>query len=71
MKPNIVTELPGPRAKQILEKNAEVRYPKKRDVQYVVAKGKGMFQEDPDGNTYLDFAAGIAVLSTGSCHPRW
>ncbi len=70
MKVNIVTELPGPKAKMILAKNEEIRYPKKRDVQYVMAKGMGVFQEDVDGNTFLDFAAGIAVLSTGTCHPR-
>ena len=26
--------------------------------------------EDPDGNQFLDFAAGIAVCSTGHCHPE-
>ncbi len=66
----IITELPGPKAKKIMEKNAEFRYPKKRDIEYVAASGTGVFQEDVDGNTFLDFAAGIAVLSTGSCHPR-
>ena len=25
--------------------------------------------EDVDGNTFLDFAAGIAVVATGHCHP--
>lgn len=70
MKINIVTELPGPKAKKILAKNEEIRYPRKRDIPYVMAKGTGVFQEDVDGNTFLDFAAGIAVLSTGTCHPR-
>jgi 4-aminobutyrate aminotransferase len=70
MRINILTELPGPNAKRILGKNAEFRYPKERNIQYVAERGKGVFQEDVDGNTFLDFAAGIAVLSTGSCHPR-
>jgi 4-aminobutyrate aminotransferase len=26
--------------------------------------------EDPDGNRFLDFAAGIAVVATGHCHPK-
>jgi 4-aminobutyrate aminotransferase len=26
--------------------------------------------EDPDGNRFLDFAAGIAVVATGHCHPQ-
>jgi 4-aminobutyrate aminotransferase len=26
--------------------------------------------EDPDGNRFLDFVAGIAVVATGHCHPK-
>ena len=29
-----------------------------------------MFIEDLDGNTFLDFMAGIAVTNTGHCHPE-
>jgi 4-aminobutyrate aminotransferase len=36
----------------------------------VVARGSGAMVEDVDGNRYLDFMAGIAVLSTGHAHPR-
>jgi 4-aminobutyrate aminotransferase len=36
----------------------------------VVARGEGAVIEDVDGNRFLDFTAGIAVCSTGHCHPR-
>jgi 4-aminobutyrate aminotransferase len=36
----------------------------------VPARGHGAVIEDPDGNLFLDFNAGIAVNSTGHCHPR-
>ena len=33
-------------------------------------RGRGIRVEDADGNEFLDFAAGIAVVSTGHCHPE-
>jgi 4-aminobutyrate aminotransferase len=36
----------------------------------VAEKGEGLWIRDPDGNTFLDFTAGIAVCTTGHCHPR-
>jgi len=36
----------------------------------VAQRGRGVRVEDIDGNEFLDFAAGIAVVSTGHCHPR-
>jgi 4-aminobutyrate aminotransferase len=36
----------------------------------VAKRGKGVAVEDVDGNVFLDFAAGIAVVSTGHCHPE-
>jgi 4-aminobutyrate aminotransferase len=36
----------------------------------VAKRGRGLRIEDPDGNEFLDFAAGIAVVSTGHCHPE-
>ncbi len=33
-------------------------------------RGRGIRVEDVDGNEFLDFAAGIAVTSTGHCHPE-
>src|SRR5262249_40110516 len=41
-----------------------------RSYPLVAARGAGAIVEDPDGNQFLDFAAGIAVVATGHCHPR-
>ncbi|MEW6368607.1 MAG: acetyl ornithine aminotransferase family protein [Acidobacteriota bacterium] len=69
--PMIKTRLPGPKAKEII--NWDQKYVSSsytRDYPLVAHKGKGALVEDPDGNVFLDFAAGIAVTSTGHCHPR-
>ncbi|RME01836.1 MAG: acetyl ornithine aminotransferase family protein [Deltaproteobacteria bacterium] len=69
--PRIVTELPGPKAKRILEIDRRYVSPSyTRDYPLVVERAEGMVIEDPDGNRFLDFAAGIAVTATGHCHPK-
>ena len=69
--PHLVTELPGPNAKRIVELDREFLSPSyTRDYPLVAKFGRGATIEDVDGNTFLDFAAGIAVVSTGHCHPQ-
>jgi len=69
--PQLVTELPGPKAKKIVERDHEVISPSyTRDYPLVAKLGRGAMVEDVDGNTFLDFAAGIAVVATGHCHPQ-
>ncbi len=69
--PHLVTELPGPKAKQLVERDAAVVSPSyTRDYPLVAKIGRGAMIEDVDGNTFLDFAAGIAVCATGHCHPE-
>src|SRR5947208_16181194 len=69
--PRLVTALPGPKAKQVVEYDAKYVSPSyTRDYPLVAKRGHGAMVEDVDGNTFLDFAAGIAVCSTGHCHPR-
>src|SRR5246500_5566680 len=69
--PKLVTALPGPKAKQILERDAKFMSPSfTRDYPLVAKSGRGAMVEDVDGNLFLDFAAGIAVCSTGHCHPK-
>ena len=66
MGPKIVIEPPGPKAKEVLEKNKEYLVTTTQGVPYVVIKrGRGIFVEDVDGNVYIDFASGIGVLNTG------
>jgi 4-aminobutyrate aminotransferase len=68
--PSLVTALPGPQAKKIVEMDHALLSPSyTRDYPFVAKKGRGALVEDVDGNVFLDFAAGIAVVSTGHCHP--
>ena len=69
--PHLITPLPGPKAKQIVERDGQVISPSyTRDYPLVAKRGHGAVIEDVDGNSFLDFAAGIAVVSTGHCHPE-
>ncbi len=62
---------PGPNAKAILARDANVLSPSyARDYGFVMERGKGAEVWDVDGNRYIDFSAGIAVNSTGHCHPE-
>ncbi|HXJ46624.1 MAG TPA: acetyl ornithine aminotransferase family protein [Candidatus Dormibacteraeota bacterium] len=68
--PRLITALPGPKAKNIVERDAKFMSPSfTRDYPLVAKTGRGAMVEDVDGNVFLDFAAGIAVCSTGHCHP--
>jgi 4-aminobutyrate aminotransferase len=65
-----VTELPGPKARAHLEFDHEWTSPSvPRAYPVVPVRGEGCTIEDIDGNLLLDFNAGIAVNSTGHCHP--
>jgi 4-aminobutyrate aminotransferase len=63
--------LPGPIAQTIVERDQKVISPSyPRGYPFVMDHGKGVEVWDVDGNRFLDFAAGIAVNSTGHSHPR-
>ncbi|MCJ7556709.1 MAG: aminotransferase class III-fold pyridoxal phosphate-dependent enzyme, partial [Gammaproteobacteria bacterium] len=67
---HVKTELPGPRARAMMARDAKVVAPcYPRDYGFVMDHGKGAEVWDVDGNRFLDFMAGIAVCSTGHCHP--
>ena len=69
--PRLVTELPGPKAREIVERDARVTSPSlPRAYPLVPARAAGCVVEDVDGNLLLDFNAGIAVTSTGHAHPE-
>ena len=68
--PHLITTLPGPNAKRILKLDDQYISPSYTRGYPLVAKtGRGATVEDVDGNVFLDFAAGIAVVATGHCHP--
>jgi 4-aminobutyrate aminotransferase len=69
--PHIVTELPGPKARAHVEFDETWTSPSlPRAYPIVPIRGEGSTIEDIDGNLFLDFAAGIAVNSTGHAHPQ-
>lgn len=69
--PNIKTPPPGPRAQALLERDQHFVSPSyTRIYPLVAARGSGAVIEDVDSNLFLDFTAGIAVASTGHCHPH-
>src|SRR5438067_638124 len=69
--PVLTGPLPGPRARAIIERDARFVSPSyTRSYPLVARKGEGAIVEDVDGNRFLDFNAGIAVVATGHCHPE-
>jgi 4-aminobutyrate aminotransferase len=69
--PAIQTPLPGPTARELLDRDARFMSPSyTRVYPLVVARGSGAVIEDVDGNRFLDLTAGIAVTAAGHCHPE-
>jgi len=69
--PRIVTEIHGPEAVTLVERDRKVTSPSlPRAYPFVPRRGAGAVVEDVDGNVFLDLNAGIAVTSTGHCHPK-
>jgi 4-aminobutyrate aminotransferase len=68
---HIRTPLPGPKAQSLIARDALVTSPSyPRGYGFAMSHGRGCEVWDVDGNRFLDFAAGIAVCSTGHCHPE-
>jgi len=69
--PSLVVPPPGPRARAVIDRDARVMSQNyRKDYPLVVDTARGAVVQDVDGNRYLDFAAGIAVVATGHCHPE-
>jgi 4-aminobutyrate aminotransferase len=69
--PRLVTEIPGPKARAAVAYDERWTSPSlPRAYPIVPVRGEGSTIEDVDGNLFLDFAAGIAVNSTGHGHPK-
>ncbi|MHB8754727.1 MAG: acetyl ornithine aminotransferase family protein [Candidatus Acidiferrales bacterium] len=68
--PRLTTKLPGPKARKLVGLDTKfVSSSYTRSYPLVAKRGRGAVIEDVDGNRFLDFAAGIAVVATGHCHP--
>jgi 4-aminobutyrate aminotransferase len=69
--PQLIGSVPGPRALDVIARDDRYLSPSyTRCYPLVAQRGEGAIVEDVDGNRFLDFNAGIAVVSTGHCHPR-
>src|SRR5258706_16284053 len=69
--PKLKTAIPGPNAKRIVAGDEKYISPSyTRSYPLVAKRGRGIVIEDVDGNEFFDFSAGIAVTSTGHCHPE-
>ena len=66
----IVTEPPGPRAREMIARALPHLSPSLiHCYPLMVRRASGCMVEDVDGNVYLDAEAGVATASTGHCHP--
>ena len=64
--PKLHCPLPGPKAKAAVGHDDRVMSPSyTRSYPLVAKSGRGIRVTDVDGNEFMDFAAGIAVNSTG------
>ncbi len=69
--PHLIGPLPGPRAQEVIARDHRFVSPSyTRGYPLVASRGEGAIVEDVDGNRFLDFNAGIAVVASGHCHPR-
>lgn len=70
-RPHMKTSLPGPKAAELIARDARAMSPSfTRAYPFVMERGEGCWATDVDGNTFLDFTAGIAVNTTGFSHPK-
>ena len=66
-----IMNLPGPKARALVKRDHDVISPSyPRGYPFVMDHGSGTEVWDVDGNRFLDFASGIAVVSTGHSHPK-
>lgn len=69
-KPVVRVPIPGPKAQAIVRRDTAALATTTKTAPVTAVQGKGVVVEDADGNTMLDFAAGIGVLNTGHSHPK-
>ena len=70
--PNIIVPPPGPKAKEWIVRDDKIISPYNRPYYYpfVAESAKGCIVKDVDGNEYIDFNSGIAVMNVGHSHPK-
>jgi len=69
--PKVITELPGPKAKAVLDRRTEAMPAAIRSIYpIVIDKAEGAMIEDPDGNIFLDWVGGVGVMNVGYSQPE-
>ncbi len=68
--PDIKVVPPGPRAKEIVDKDTKYLAISTKTAPVAAKRARGVVVEDVDGNLYLDFTSGVGVVNTGHCHPK-
>ncbi|MHA1209596.1 MAG: 4-aminobutyrate--2-oxoglutarate transaminase [Candidatus Freyarchaeota archaeon] len=70
-KPKIVTEIPGPRSRELWKLHEKyIVQGLGMDNSVFVEEAKGAILKDVDGNVYIDFAGGIGTINAGHCPPE-
>ena len=70
-KPKIIVDPPGPKARDVIKRDEKLTSPSlTRTAPLVGVKAEGVWVEDIDGNVYLDFGSGIAVVNIGHSHKK-
>ncbi len=72
LKPH-VRKLPGIKSEEIIKRASKIITKSTQDTEtypFVIRRAKGLMVEDVDGNRYIDFSSGFAVLNLGHSHPR-
>ena len=70
--PHMVTQVPGPKVGELMAESAKYESFTRGGGGFpvILEHGKGSTVKDPDGNLYIDMAAGVAVNAVGRGHPR-
>jgi len=68
--PSIKVTPPGPRAREVIQRDAKYLATTTKTSPIVAKRAEGSVVEDVDGNTFIDFSSGIAVLALGHGHPK-
>jgi 4-aminobutyrate aminotransferase len=68
--PEIKVTPPGPKAREIIERDKRYIATTTKSAPVVIKRASGSIVEDVDGNLLIDFASGISVLNVGHTHPK-
>jgi 4-aminobutyrate aminotransferase len=70
--PKMATRVPGPKVQKLLSESARYEAMTRGggNAPVIMEEGRGATVKDPDGNIFIDMAAGVAVNTVGRNHPK-